>query len=37
MIDHLLRAGLAGVDDGLTLEMGRLDEFGPGHGEPPDG
>jgi hypothetical protein len=31
MIEHLLRAGLAGVDDGLASEMGRLDEFGRDH------
>jgi hypothetical protein len=35
LIENLLRAGLAGVDDGLTLEMVGLNMLGRCPGEPP--
>jgi hypothetical protein len=35
MIENLQRAGLADVDDGLTLEMMRLNVLGRSDGAPP--
>ena len=35
VIQNLLWAGLAGVDDGMTLKMVRLNVLGRSHGEPP--
>jgi len=35
VIQDLLWAGLAGVDDGMTLKMVRLNVLGRSHGEPP--
>src|SRR5262249_30516354 len=37
VIEDLLRAGLAQINDGLTLSMMRLNEFAGSHGEPPVG
>src|SRR5262249_16763949 len=34
MVDNLVRAGLADVDEGLAAEVLRLNQFGRGHGKP---